>query len=215
MTMFQRIKIGNLPMLTRRVLLTSAIAFVALPLLARQGMAQPADPAGMFVDKLLHDLTTIVNGNSQTPEKQAALAQIVDRDVDIGDVARFCLGHFWRMATPDQQRDYMTLFHSVLLRSIMGNIGGYQGVSFTIGRSQPREDAVAVSSMVTRPGNQPDIVDWLVSTSSGSPKIIDVIAEGTSLRLTQRSDYASFLGRNSNNVQVLIDAMRQQVGQPG
>ncbi len=28
---------------------------------------------------------------------------------------------------------------------------------------------------------------------SGSPKIVDVIAEGTSLRLTQRSDYASYL----------------------
>jgi phospholipid transport system substrate-binding protein len=41
-------------------------------------------------------------------------------------------------------------------------------------------------------------------------KIIDVIAEGTSLRLTQRSDYSSFLARNSNNVQALIDAMRQQ-----
>jgi phospholipid transport system substrate-binding protein len=40
-----------------------------------------------------------------------------------------------------------------------------------------------------------------------------VVAEGTSLRLTQRSDYASYLSRNNNNVQALIDAMRQQAKQ--
>jgi phospholipid transport system substrate-binding protein len=37
-----------------------------------------------------------------------------------------------------------------------------------------------------------------------------VIAEGTSLRLTQRSDYAAFLSRNGNSVQALIDALKQQ-----
>jgi phospholipid transport system substrate-binding protein len=53
-------------------------------------------------------------------------------------------------------------------------------------------------------------VDWLVSTESGSPKITDLIAEGTSLRLTQRSDYSAFLARNNNSVQALIDALKQQ-----
>ena len=46
----------------------------------------------------------------------------------------------------------------------------------------------------------------------GQPRIVDVIAEGTSLRLTQRSDYASFLQRNGNNVAALISAMRRQAG---
>ena len=58
-------------------------------------------------------------------------------------------------------------------------------------------------------------MDWLVSTDSGSLKIIDVIAEGTSLRLTQRSDYAAYLSHNNNSVQALIDALKQQASQPG
>jgi phospholipid transport system substrate-binding protein len=53
-------------------------------------------------------------------------------------------------------------------------------------------------------------VDWLVSNDSGSPRIIDVIAEGTSLRLTQRNDYTAYLGRNNNQVQALVDALRKQ-----
>ena len=45
---------------------------------------------------------------------------------------------------------------------------------------------------------------------SGGPKIIDVIAEGMSMRLTQRSDYASFLTRNNGNVGALILALQRQ-----
>jgi phospholipid transport system substrate-binding protein len=51
--------------------------------------------------------------------------------------------------------------------------------------------------------------------AEGPPMVIDVIAEGTSLRLTQRCDYASFLSRNGNNVQALIDALRQQAAAAG
>ena len=202
-------------MLTRRTLLTTAaagLALAGLPLWAMPAQAQPRDAAGAFVDTLLHDLVTIVNGGEPVAQKQAALAQIVDRDVDIGNVARFCLGRFWRTATPAQQADYTKLFHSVLLKNITGKVGDYQGVNFTVGRSVPREGAVAVSSTVTRPGNAPNQVDWLVSTAGAGPKIIDVIAEGTSLRLTQRSDYASFLSHNGDNVQALIDAIRRQAG---
>ena len=47
----------------------------------------------------------------------------------------------------------------------------------------------------------------------GGPKIVDVVAEGTSLRLTQRDDYASYLARNNDSVQALIDALKRQVGQ--
>jgi phospholipid transport system substrate-binding protein len=42
-------------------------------------------------------------------------------------------------------------------------------------------------------------------------RIIDVVAEGVSLRLTQRSDYAAFLTRNNNDIDSLMRAMRQQI----
>jgi phospholipid transport system substrate-binding protein len=197
-------------MLTRRLLLQTTAAGMLLAGLPRLALAQSSDGASAFVNTLLHDLVGIVNASSPTAQKKAALEKIVDRDVDIDNVARFCLGRYWRLATPAQQKEYTTLFHTVLVRNITGNVDGYKGVTFTVGRSQPREGATAVTSIVTRPGNAPNNVQWLVSTASGSPKIIDVIAEGTSLRLTQRSDYTSYLSRNNDKVQALIDAMRRQ-----
>jgi phospholipid transport system substrate-binding protein len=204
------------PKLTRRVLLASGAAFAACAALfsfSDAAAAQSTDAASSFVAHTANELTGIVNGGGSAAQKRDGLQRIIDRDVDVADVARFCLGRFWRTATPDQQREYVELFHRVLVLNITGKVGEYQGVTIAMGRSAPREGDISVSTTVTRPGNQPSRVDWLVSTASGSPKIIDVVAEGTSLRLTQRSDYASYLAHNNNDVSALIGAMRQQANQ--
>ena len=197
-------------MVTRRILLPSLAALAVAPIGTRHARADNADAAGAFIDKLLHDLTTIVNAPGPIGEKRAALEKIVDATVDVTAVARFCLGRFWRMATDAQRREYTDLFHRVLVISVTGKVGDYKGVTFTMGRSLPRDDAFIVSTTVTRPGNAPNKAEWLVSMAGSGPKLIDVIAEGVSLRLTQRADYAAYLERNNNNVQALIDAMRQQ-----
>ena len=54
------------------------------------------------------------------------------------------------------------------------------------------------------PNQQPNNVQWVVNQVGGRPKVVDVVAEGTSLRLTQRSDYAAYLSRNNNDVGALI-----------
>ena len=72
-----------------------------------------------------------------------------------------------------------------------------------------------VSTTVVRPNNPPTAVDWIIANPTTSPKIIDVVAEGTSLRLTQRQDYASYLTHNNNNVDALIAAMKNQISQSG
>jgi ABC-type transporter MlaC component len=40
-----------------------------------------------------------------------------------------------------------------------------------------------------------------------------VMAEGTSLRLTIRSDYNAFLARHGDSIDALIDALREQTDQ--
>jgi phospholipid transport system substrate-binding protein len=201
-------------MTTRRTMLalpTLALAAQAFAHLAFSRPARAADPdtAAAFVDAMLKELLGIANGASPQEAKRAALARVVATKVDVDAVARFCLGRFWRTATPQQQAEYTALFASALVKNISDKVGEYQGVTYTLGRAIRREADIAVTSIVNRPGNAPNKVDWVVE-AEGAPKVIDVIAEGTSLRLTQRSDYAAFLSRNGNSVQALIDALKQQ-----
>lgn len=199
----------DMPMTSRRRFLAAAAPALLVFAVARPSRAADPDSAAAFVDQLLKDLLAIANGSQPAAGKRSALANVVQARVDLDAVARFCLGRFWRSATPQQQADYTQLFRRVLIKNISEKVGEYQGVTYTLGRAVKRESDIAVASVLNRPGNAPNKVDWVVE-ADGAPKVIDVIAEGTSLRLTQRSDYAAYLARNGNSVQALIDALKQQ-----
>ena len=195
-------------MLTRRAFLLAAVAAAAL--VATRAPAFAADAAG-FVQTFGKNLTDVVNGDGPLAEKQQRLRPLIDQDVDVDTIARFCLGRFSASSTPQQVSEFSKLFHAVLVNNITSKIGEYKGVTFVVGGANVRGAETVVSSVVTRPNNAPNNVQWIVSTAGGAPKIVDVVAEGTSLRLTQRSDYASFLGQHGNNMDALISAMRRQV----
>lgn len=201
-------------MLNRRQLLafTSVCTVAAGGLLPRRAAAQSATgKAAAFIKSTGDRLVSVVNGPGDAAQKRQQLTKIVDDTVDVDGIARFCLGRFWRQASPDQQKRYLAAFHQVLVTSITAKIGEYQGVKFTMGQTQPRGENEYVSTTIDRPNNPPANVEWVVANAGSKPEIVDVIAEGTSLRLTQRSDYASYLSRNNNSIDALITAMRQQV----
>jgi phospholipid transport system substrate-binding protein len=197
------------PQLTRRHWLAGlAMACLLTP---ESGFAQAAtDQAQAFIEQTSRALVAVVNGPGGTAEKAASFEKIINTAVDVNTIGRFCLGRFWRTASPDEQKQYIELFHRVLVQNITGKVGEFQGVSIAILRATQREDGIAVSTTVTRPNEGPTKVDWLVSNESGAMRIVDVIAEGTSLRLTQRNDYASYLSRNNNSVTALIEALKKQ-----
>lgn len=192
-------------MLSRRA--TFALPALLLPGLAH---AQGTQGASGFVMSFGNNLTTIINGPGSYEEKKRRLEPLIERDVDIDGIARFCLGRFIRMASPAQQQEYMQLFRRVLLNNIFGKLGEFQGVTFIMTNTAQTGEGAAVGTLIQRPGQKANTVQWIVTEITGQPKIIDVKAEGTSLRLTQRNDYTSYLTRNSDNVGALLTAMRNQ-----
>lgn len=201
----------------RQLLIMTAALLPGLPVAGRRAAAQgaAATKAADFVKQTGDKLVAVVNGPGTPQSKRATLTSVIEQAVDVDGVARFCLGRFWRTATPEQQKRYIDLFHQVLVTNITGKLGEYQGVRFEMGRSQLQDDTAKVATVVERPNNPPTNVDWIISNPAEDPKIIDVVAEGTSLRLTQRSDYMSYLAHNNNSIDTLINAMHQQVQQAG
>ncbi len=185
--------------------------FLALPAaLAVAGRAQAATDtasAAAFVKKLLGDVLGLVD--AAPPDLLAKVQALVDAHVDVGGIASFCVGRYWRTATPAQQAQYQELFRKVLMKNVLGRIGEYKGTTFEMGPAAAKDSAISVITQLTRPNNAPNRVEWLVADAPG-PKVIDLIAEGTSLRLTQRSDYTSFIGQHGGTLQGLINALIAQ-----
>ena len=196
----------------RRLLLGG---LAATGLAASPARAQQTDiaRATAFIQATGAELVAAINAtNATVAQRRERVAQILRRAVDVDGVGRFILGRWWRTATAEQQQEYLQLFEQVLIRNLSARFGEYQGVRFSLGRTQARtEEDALVSTIVERPGNPAFGLDWRVAEVGGQPRVVDVIAEGTSLRLTTRSEYSSVISRNGGNVGALLVAMRQQI----
>ncbi|WP_369413577.1 MlaC/ttg2D family ABC transporter substrate-binding protein [Caldovatus aquaticus] len=193
------------------------MALPAAGLPPRGAWAQAMDiaRATAFIQQTGNQLVAAINDPNLTlPQRRQRVADILRRAVDIEGVGRFILGRYARQATPEQLAEYMRLFEEVIIRNLSARFGEYQGVRFSLGRSQQRtEDDVLVTTIIERPNTQPFTLDWRVSEVGGQPKVVDVIAEGTSLRLTTRSEYAAVIQRNGGSIDALLAAMRNQIQQ--
>ncbi|MCU0886414.1 MAG: ABC transporter substrate-binding protein [Rubritepida sp.] len=197
----------NRPAFARRALLGAGLA--ALPLAAHAQIETAR--AVSFIQSTGNDLVAVLNSNAPVERRREQVATILRRAVDMEGTGRFILGRWWRTATPAEQQEYLRLFEESLVRNLASRFGEFQGVRFTIGRSQQRtEDDALVTTLIERPGVSPFSLDWRVAEVAGQPKIVDLVAEGASLRLTQRSEYSAVIQRSGNRVAALLEAMRAQ-----
>lgn len=183
---------------------------------ARPAGAQAVDPARAtaFIQGTGQELVAAINGGGPVAQRRTQVAAVLRRAVDVPGVGRFILGRYWNTATPEEQQTYMRLFEETLIRNLSARFGEYQGVRFSLGRAQQRtEDDTLVNTIIERPNSAAFSLDWRVAEVGGQPKVVDVIAEGTSLRLTTRSEYSAVVTRNGGRVSALLDAMRNQVSQ--
>jgi phospholipid transport system substrate-binding protein len=197
---------------SRRFVLAGLIGLASTPSQAQQ---MDIARATAFVDKAGQDLVNAINDpRLNLAQRRDRVASILRTAIDIEGTGRFILGRYVRQASPAELQDYLKLFDEVIIRNLSARFGEYRGVKFSLGRSQQRtEEDALVSTLVERPNTPAFTLDWRVAEVNGRPKVVDVIAEGTSLRLTTRSEYAAVIQRNGGRVAALLDAMRGQIAQ--
>ena len=199
-------------LLSRRLVLAGFVVLGATPARAQQ---MDINRATAFVDRAGQDLVNAINDlRLNQTQRRDRVASILRTAIDIEGTGRFILGRYVRQASPAELQDYLKLFDEIIIRNLSARFGEYRGVKFSLGRSQQRtEEDALVSTLVERPNTPAFTLDWRVAEINGQPKVVDVIAEGTSLRLTTRSEYAAVIQRNGGRVASLLDAMRGQIAQ--
>jgi phospholipid transport system substrate-binding protein len=199
--------------MTRRGALVATLCLAVFGAARSSASADLAARAARFIEARGAELIAVANGNGSAEEKREKVTEILRESVDVRGLAQFVLGRHWRTATEAQRSEYLALFEQVLVRNLSARFGELAGVTFTVARNQiVSEDEAVVSTVVARQNTQAVTLDWRVAEVDGKPKIVDVVAEGTSLRITQRSEYAAVVQR-TGGIEGLLRAMRQQLAQ--
>ncbi len=207
---------SHMSAMNRRLLLSAPLLAAGLVALPRAGRAE-IDPARAtaFIQAAGNDLVAAINDpRLDLPTRRDRVAATLRRTIDVEGTGRFILGRYVRQASPQELAEYNRLFDDIIVRNLSARFGEYRGVKFSLGRSQQRtEEDVLVNTIVERPNTPAFALDWRVSEIGGQPRVVDVIAEGTSLRLTTRSEYSAVIQRNGGRIASLLDAMRNQIAQ--
>ena len=194
-----------------------AALLIALPLLIAAGPATAAPTGGSdarataFMNQLWTNALELLNKKTPAAERQARFRELFRNDFDSPGIARFVLGRYWRIASPEQQKEFLKLFEEYVVYVYTARLSDFEGEQFKINGERPDQGAVIVSTDVITPGApQPLKVDWRLVDSGGAYKISDVIVDGVSMLVTQRSEFASVIQRHGGQIQELINLMREK-----
>jgi phospholipid transport system substrate-binding protein len=169
--------------------------------------------ARSFVDVMAKKTVAfLADKNLSEPRKKEQFRTLLFADFDLDTIGRFVLGPYWNRADPAQRQEYLRLFRDMIANVWAERFEQYQGQKFELRSARAADDRDTLVSSVIIPLDNPAVqVDWRVRYKNGQYKIVDVIVEGVSLSVTQRSDFSSVIQRGGGDVGVLLASLREQV----
>ena len=179
---------------------------------AASAAAAAADPSA-FIDELGRHALEVLSNQVPPAVRQVRFRALFRENFDGPRIARFVLGRYWNVASETERPEFQRLFEDYVVFAYSSRLSQYSGERFRVDGSHPEEGAIIVSSEIVRPGeDRPLKVDWRLVQDRGALKIADVIVEGISMAVTQRSEFAAVIERNGGQVNGLLTVMREKTG---
>ncbi len=195
----------------RIILFAFAVAFAAAP--AGADDANPA--ASAFMQSLVTSaIKQLTDPALSQVERRTRFHALLDEHFDMGAIAKFTLGRYWRSATEEQRTEFRRLFEDFLVQSYSTRFAEYHGEAFVVvGSTADAGGAIVVHSKVSSmPSSEEVRVDWHLRTAGSSFAIVDIVVEGVSMAVTQRSEFASVI-QSRGGIAGLLDALRAKNAQ--
>jgi len=196
--------------MTRRVFLAIMWLLIGSASLTTASNAVAAD-ASVFMNQLWGQTVEVLSKKVPPAERLARFRQLFQADFDGPGIARFVLGRYWRSASEQEQQEFLKLFEDYVVFVYGTRLSNFNGETFKVRGSRTDESGTIVSTDIIRPNGDGAIkVDWRLITDHGSFKINDVIIEGISMLVTQRSEFAAVIQRHGGQVGELLAMMRER-----
>ena len=186
------------------------------------------DGAAAFIERLGQEAVDELS-REEVPEdaRRAQFLDLLERGFAVEAISRFVLGRYWRVASPQQQDKFQTVFKRIVAQRFLPLFQEYEREDFAVksARVDPTQPSLyAVRTLIARPGQTggdgPKVeVIWRVRPAGDGYEIVDIKAEGVSMAITLRSEYNSAIqragGKVGNLIAMLEDNLAEGAYAPG
>ncbi|OGQ18127.1 MAG: hypothetical protein A3C54_07055 [Deltaproteobacteria bacterium RIFCSPHIGHO2_02_FULL_60_17] len=151
-----------------------------------------------------------LKGESAKEVKKARLRQIFDGTFDYAELSRSTLSRNWDKLKPDQQKEFMQLYKTLLEKVYMDTILSYKDQEVAFGKERAlRENRVEVDTKLLS-GSTETPINFRMIAKGGGWWVYDFVIENISVVSNYRSQFGRVLTKQSP--EEMLAALRKQVG---
>lgn len=171
-----------------------------------------SSPPSQFVQNLGNTaLMSLTGKNVSRSTREKRVREILRNNFDIQTIGKFALGTYWREATESQRNEYMNLFEDMVVQTYTTRFEDYSGQQLKVDGSMSSGDRdFIVSSQVVQKDGPPVNLEWRIRSKDGALRVVDVVVEGVSMSVTQRSDFSAVIQRGGGNIDALLASLRER-----
>ena len=171
-----------------------------------------SDPGSYVISTTEKAINTLTDESINQQEKEVRFGKLFDENFDIPSISRFVLGKYWKSATTAQKKEFIVTFRNYIVKTYSSRFSEYSGEKLSLINSENESNPklFVVHTALNREDAPPIKVDWRVGLKKDRYVILDIIIEGISLAVTQRSEFVSVIEQNDGNVDNLIRLLKEK-----
>lgn len=195
--------------LSRRRLLGVASATFGAAMLPLPALALTEAKARALIDKVVADINSVIASGRSLNAMIADFERIFSRYADVDIIALSTLGADARRASAAQMRAFTEAFRGYIARKYGKRFREFIGGRIEVQGVKAVKSWQEVISTVFLRGQAPFEVRFLVSDRSGRDLFFDMVIEGVSLRLSERTEVGAMLDARRGDIDGLISDLRR------
>jgi len=165
--------------------------------------------AKALVDNLVGDINRTISRGGSLGSMIREFEKIFSRYADVAIIAQSTLGADARRATPAQMRAYTQAFQGYIARKYGKRFQEFVGGRIEVNGVRKVKTWQEVISTAYLKGEKPFEVKFLVSDRSGRDLFFDMVIEGISMRLSEKTEIGAMLDANRGDIDRLIAAVQK------
>ena len=164
--------------------------------LARAG--EPMQQIKQTTDKILAVLSDpALKPTAKSEERKKLIGKAVDERVDWEEMSRRSLARHWAQRTPEEKKEFIPLFRSLLEQTYLDKVQGYSGEKVSYEGDSVDGDYGLAKVKILTTTNKEIPVEYRLLKRGNNWLVYDISIEGISLINNYRSQFNSIITKSS------------------